>query len=221
MKLNSPMPIGFALIALVGLSVCGLLRGADGKSDTAATRPATPEQMQRWITNLGSDDYPMRVAATKALADAGAAAEAALRAAVSDSDSERASRAAVLLARMNAAPSLAEREMLEVFQMLSAKESRKLESARVVAGPSCELRVSGRDARVTMRCDAKGIALRAERQGNVNEQSSDLHVRDATELKARYPDAWAFYEWTTRNMGGDDGAAMRKWFEQFLVHANK
>jgi len=83
--------------------------------------------------------------------------------------------------------------------------------------PACELSVAGQDARVVMRCDAKGIAVRVERRAEATGQAGDLLARDAADLKARYPDAWAFYDWATRGMGGDDGTAMRKWFEQFLV----
>jgi hypothetical protein len=133
-------------------------------------------------------------------------------------DPERASRAAALLARLEGArSSLTEREVLEVFATLSAGGSRRLESAKVVDGGVCELSVQGRDARVVMRCDAKGIVVRAERRVDAKEQSSELRAGDTAEFKKRYPEASEFYHWTTRNMGGDDGAGMRVWFEQFLV----
>ena len=95
--------------------------------------------------------------------------------------------------------------------------SRRLESAKVVDGGVCELSVQGEDARVVMRCDAKGIVVRVEYRVDAKDQSSELRARDAAQLKKRYPEAAEFYHWTTRNMGGDDGAGMRAWFEQFLV----
>jgi hypothetical protein len=206
-------------IAITFLSACGLVGLAYGGNDKPATQPVSAERVARWVADLGADDYPTRAAATKALADAGAAAADALRKAASESDDpERASRAVALLARLEGSPSsLTAREMLEVFAALSAGGSRRLESAKVVDGGVCELSVQGRDARVVMRCDGKGILIRTELRAEAKDQSCELRARDAADLKKRYQDAWAFYQWTTRNMGGDDGAGMRSWFEQFLV----
>jgi hypothetical protein len=215
---NTVRLIDLVPIAIMFLSICGLLGLAYGGNDKPATQPVSAAQVARWVADLGADDYPTRAAATKSLADAGAAAADALRKAASADDPERASRAAALLARLEGAPSsLTEREMLEVFATLSAGGSRRLESAKVVDGGVCELSVQGRDARVVMRCDAKGIVVRAERRVDAKDQSTELRARDTAELKKRYPEAWEFYHWTTRNMGGDDGAGMRTWFEQFLV----
>jgi hypothetical protein len=219
MRPNTSRLIDLVPIAIMFLSICGLLGLAYGGNDKPATRPVSAERVARWVADLGAEDYPTRAAATKSLADAGAAAADALRKAVSEADDpERASRAAALLARLEGArSSLTEREVLEVFATLSAGGSRRLESAKVVDGGVCELSVQGRDARVVMRCDAKGIVVRAERRVDAKDQSSELRAGDTAELKKRYPEAWAFYHWTTRNMGGDNGAGMEAWFEQFLV----
>ena len=180
MRPNASRMIDLVPIAIMFLSTCRLFGLAYAGNDKPATRPISAEEVARWVAGLGADDP------------------------------ERASRAAALLARLDRAPSsLTEREMLEVIAALSGGGSRRLESAKVVDGGVCELSVQGEDARVVMRCDAKGIVVRVEYRVDAKDQSSELRARDAAELKKRYPEAAEFYHWTTRNMGrprrGDAG----------------
>ena len=209
-KLIDWIPIAIGLI-----SVCGLLDLAYGANKQPSTQPATTQQIAHWVKNLAADDYATRVRATQKLSQVGAAAADALRKASSDADPERAFRAAALLARLNRDASMIDTEMLKVFETLSLSSNHHLQSAKVTDGPACELSVQGPDERVVMRCDAKEIVIRAERRNETKEQSKEVHAKNAADLKQRYPEAWAFYRWTTGNMGGDDGATMRKWFEQF------
>jgi hypothetical protein len=204
------IPIVIALIA-----VCGLLDLAYGAPQQPTTQPATTEQIAQWATDLAADDYATRSLATQKLSQAGPAAADALKKASSDADPERALRAAALLARLNGTTPLLDAEMRKVFETISLPRSPRIQSARVTDGPACEMTVQGCNERVVMRCDGKEITIRAEHGGQTKKSSKELHARDAADLKHRYPDAWAFYRWTTANLGGDDGAAMRKWFEQF------
>ncbi len=126
MSPNTSRLIDSVPIAIMFLSICGLLGLAYGGNDKPATRPVSAEQITRWVTDLGADDYPTRAAAMKELADAGATAANALRKAASEADPERASRASALLTLLDGAPSLAEREMLKVFQALSTNGGRRL-----------------------------------------------------------------------------------------------
>ena len=209
-KLIDLIPIAIALI-----SACGLLELAYGANTQPTTQPASAEQIAQWVTNLGAQEYATRLQATEKLSQAGAAAADALKKASSDAEPERAFRAAALLARLNGKTPMIEGEMLKVFETLSTPGSQRTQSARVTQGPACELSVQGRDERVLMRCDGKEIVIRAERRGEAKERSKEVRAKNAADLKQRYPEAWAFYRWTTGNMGGDDGASMRKWFEQF------
>ena len=209
--------IDWAPIAITLLSVCGLLGMAYGANDPPATRPVAEKQIAVWIEDLGADDYATRTAATRELLNVGPGATAALHKAASGTDPERVARVNAILSRLERAPNSAEREMLDVFQSLSAKGGRQVESAKVVDAATCELSVKGRGGRVVMRCGGQGIVVSTEPHGDIKGAPQEVRARDVAELKNRYPDAWDFYNYTTRNMGGDDGAAMRKWFEQFLA----
>lgn len=67
-------------------------------ADEALAAPPSAAELARWIAHLGDDDYALRQQASLQLLEAGAAAEAALRGALSSSDPEVRDRAQRLLA---------------------------------------------------------------------------------------------------------------------------
>src|SRR2546423_14585970 len=94
------------------------------------TKPdANTATIARWISELGSDDFKIREAASESLLKAGPAAVDALRTAAGSADAEVANRAAVLLAKLTApAPS---GKGLQAAEAMFAARQTKVMQARV------------------------------------------------------------------------------------------
>lgn len=181
-----------------------------------ATRPVVEEAaIARLITDLGSDAFATREAATAALLKAGKAAEAQLRqAAEKATDAEVRNRATVVLARL--ADSAGGGKVLRAVTPALTNGKRVMQ-ARVVRPGVNELSVTTREAAAVIRCNSEGIEVTVSSTAD-GFASEKYAGKTGAELARTHPEAYVLYDAIVTEMGGGrkDGADLRAWFESPL-----
>jgi hypothetical protein len=170
----------------------------------ASTAPADPAptaeqaaEIAVLIRDLGSEKYPVRQSARKALLDIGRPALSALRTAAKDRDAEIAANAAGLI--------------VEIETSLRAKIRIKVR--RPDASGEKEIIVEGPDATVTVRENQKEFTVAIERGGG---KAEVISAPTREEFAKKFPDVWKQHAEPALDAADPDKLAVETMVRQLL-----